>query len=93
MLWSPQRDAQPREFPELVSVTAKRLEEKFVKLGQRGCRGIDALVYIDLWKPVTRYLHPATFTETDGAKTMHAHGYAVGQPIWDLLSRVYAPAC
>jgi hypothetical protein len=71
----PWRDPEPMEFPEMVGVTAKRLEEKFAKLGQQGCRGIDALVYIDLLKPVVRYLHPTAFIETDDANTMRAHGW------------------
>jgi hypothetical protein len=71
----PWRDPAPMEFPEMAGVTAKRLEEKFAKLGQQGCRGIDALVYIDLLKPVVRYLHPAAFIETEDANTMRAHGW------------------
>jgi hypothetical protein len=71
----PWRNPEAMGFPEMVSVTAKRLEEKFAKLGQQGCRGIDALVYIDRLKPVVRYLHPAMFIETNDANTMRAHGW------------------
>jgi len=71
----PWRGPEPMEFREVVSVTAKRLDEKFAKLGQQGCRGIDALVYVDLLKPVIRYLYPTAFVETDDANTMRAHGW------------------
>lgn len=74
-IMEPWRDGKPMEFPEMVNVTAKRLEEKFAKLGQQGCRGIDALVYINLFKPVSRYLYPAEFVETDDANKMRAHGW------------------
>lgn len=73
----PWRDRRPMEFPELVSVTAKGLEKKFVKLGNQPgcCKGLDALVHINLWRPIVRYLYPSTFVETDDAKTMRFHGW------------------
>jgi hypothetical protein len=63
----PWRNPEPMGFPEMVSVTAKRLEEKFAKLGQQGCRGIDALVYIDLLKPLVRYLQAVACLRRLGA--------------------------
>jgi len=71
----PWRGPEAMEFGEVVSVTAKRLDKKFAKLGQQGCRGIDALVHVDLFRPVIRYLYPAAFVETDDANTMRAHGW------------------
>lgn len=74
-IMEPWRDGKPMEFSEMVSVTAKRLEGKFVKLRQQGCGGIDALVYVNLFKPVSRYLYPAEFVETNDVNKMRAHGW------------------
>jgi hypothetical protein len=71
----PWKSPEPMEFPEMLSITAKRLEEKFDKLGKQGCRGIDALVYIDLFKPVTRYLFPEEFLQTDDVDKIRSHGW------------------
>jgi hypothetical protein len=63
------------EFSDMVTVSAKRLGEKFDKLGQQGCRGIDALVYVNLYKPVTRYLYPAEFMQTSDLDNIRSQGW------------------
>jgi len=74
----PWSNPEPMKFPEIVTVTAKRLGKKFDKLGNQGCRGIDALVYINLVNlrsGVYRYLYPAEFSQTYDLTKIRSQGW------------------
>jgi hypothetical protein len=63
---------EPISFPEIATEVRKRLEAKFCKLREHGCRGIDALVHITL---VDRYLYPPEFIRTEDVRTIEAEGW------------------
>ena len=59
-------------FPEMAAEARKRLEQKFIKYGECKCRGLDALVHIEL---ANRYLYPTEVTCTEDVHTMKAEGW------------------
>lgn len=59
-------------FPEMAAEVRKRLEHKFIKYGECKCRGLDALVHIEL---ANRYLYPTKMTCTEDVNTMRGEGW------------------
>jgi hypothetical protein len=60
-------------FAETATEVRKRLEQKFVRYGgESGCRGIDALVHIEL---ANRYLYPVEVRCTEDVRTMKVQGW------------------
>ena len=59
-------------FAEIATEVRKRLEAKFINYTEHGCRGIDALVHIEL---VNRYLWPTEITFTEDIGILRAEGW------------------
>jgi hypothetical protein len=59
-------------FPEMAAEVRKRLEQKFIKYGECKCRGLDALVHIEL---ANRYLYPTEVTCTEDVHTLKVEGW------------------
>jgi hypothetical protein len=69
----PLEHPEPMSFSEMVQAVSNRLEEKFRKRKQQGCKDIDALVYIDV---INRYLYPVEFVlRTEAVCAIEAQGW------------------
>jgi hypothetical protein len=68
----PMGTPEPISFPDIAIEVRKRLEAKFCKLRDHGCKGIDALVHITL---IDRYLYPLEFIRTEDVSAIEAEGW------------------
>jgi hypothetical protein len=71
-LLAPMGTPEPISLSEIAAEVRKRLETKYCKLREQGCRGIDALVHINL---SDRYLYPLEFTRREDMGTLEAEGW------------------